>query len=71
MNRLDPASEAPKQVLHTLGQAGCKIGTIAVWWVVWHVDSIYDTVFQFFALLFCRLPYYLFGPGEIRCYPGP
>ena len=68
------------RVLHTLGQAGCKTGTIAAWWTVWHVDSICDTVFQFFVLLFCRLPlpvcffadfHYLFGPGEIRCYPDP
>ena len=42
------------QVLHTLGQAGCKTGTIAAWWVVWHVDSIYDTVFQFFCLAFLQ-----------------
>ena len=44
------------RVLHTLGQVGCKTGTIAAWWMVWHVDSIYETVLHFF---------------EIRCYPNP
>jgi len=55
------------RVLHTLGQAGCKTGTIAAWWMVWHVDSIYVQYSNFLPCFFADF-HYLSGPGKIRCY---